>query len=506
MNEVSINDSNIIYSDNKIQENFSYFKILYIIATTIICFLGILIIIENLNIAYTSSQNKIQNLILFYVVYCSFSWLIIYLLAISIHKLLIFINNNDNISNSEEDGDLKLRYITNKNTMLNKSNYLSENVLMNNSINNLDIKDRELIKSDKNKIISTNQISNFGLSGNLRNDRIKTNLNLDNEILVGNDDIEKSNKSNFVSGNSYKLSDYIKNPANKLKLIYMILMLINYFILMFIGIYVILKLIREEVMQNYKLHYKIYLFTLLSVSKSAIIVIGFVIKFVSRKIESNSVKFELNEEFLQQIEKEIQEANKISGIISPDRNLIKYNDMFNRQDIVKNSSFNLDQFPSNSHIDHNKEKKSSGNLIDIEKKSHNNLKDINNQENNKNNEDNSLDKNKDNNIQARNIFNFKIKEKSEKKKNIKVINNENNIDKKINFKVNSDYNLDLSRNPEKYNDSLTNFKEKEDKNKNNYRKSLSNQFNSKKNILVEDYDFANSKIDLEQIVPSKNFL
>lgn len=514
MNEISINDSNIMNSDNKTEENFYYFKLVYIISTTIICFLGILIIVENSNILIAFSKNKTENLVLFYIVYCSFSWLIIYLLAIIIFKIaqLIFKRNKKNVE-SEED-ELELKYITNQNTILNKSNYLSENMINNNfpKFNSND-KDLELNNFEKNKdkIASTNNISNLGFSGNQRNYVLKTNLirnNLNNNNSPDNENLEKSNRNhNFISSNNNTFLNHMQNPAYKLKMIYLILMLVNYSVFTVFGAFVFVKVLKEEVFKNYKLHYKIYLFLLLSLSKSSIIVIGFVYKFVSKKIESNSVKFELNEEFLQQIEREIQEANKISGIISPDRNLIKYNDMFNRQDLNKNSNFLLNDSPIYNPKDPKLDKNSTENLIEKDK-----YIDLNIHKSAENEKENNVNSNfikynnnsikAENNDKARNIFNFKIKDNAEATKNNNINNNESERNKKINFKMNSDFNFNQNKDSAAAN-SFKSVKDNPEKINGNYRKSFTNEFNSKKNILAEDYGLINSKIDLEKLEPSK---
>jgi hypothetical protein len=492
MNEISINESNINNSDNnKSEENFYYFKLVYIIATSIIGFLGILILIENSNIIFSSSQNKTENLVLFYIIYCSFSWLIVYLFSLIIYKIFQFILKN-NKKETEEEDELELKYITNQNIILNKSNYSNEDMI----VNNFENKNYELKKFDQDKSASINNINNFALSGNVKNCRLKANLMINTENLPSNNDLENNNRGNFVSNNVNTFSNYKKNPANKLKLIYMVLMLLNYSVFMILGIFVIIKLLKEEVFKNYKLHYKIYLFALLSLIKSVLIVIGFIYKFVSRKIESNSVKFELNEEFLHQIEREIQEANRISGIISPDRNLIKYNHMFNRQDFNKNSNFALNKSASNNNLELNIGKKLTENLIDKEKELNIVVK---NQHENINFND-IHDKNNGEIYKARNIFNFKIKEKVEGI-NDNNINNSLKHHKKIKIKNNSDYNFNLNKDSFDAN-SIKNNQEEEEKDVNKYKKSFSNKFNSKQNILIQDYNLINSKIDSEKLEPS----
>ena len=513
MNENSINDSNILNSDrNKKEENFYYFKLTYIIITTIICFLGILTIFENLNLVVNKSQNKTESLVLFYIIYSSFSWLFIYVAALVIFKIAQFFtkNNSDNLSEESND-NLALKCITKENTNLNKSNNLNEFIFNNNNINNVntennnafelmnvDSKDKNNNNYDKNKNISTNNISRYAFSGNVKdqlNKNTKLNLfkNENNNISHNfiNDDLENNSvyKNNYNSAN--KDSVFFNFPNSQmLKLIYLILLLLNYSIFSIFGTVIFVKLIKEEIFKNYKLFYKIYLFMLLSVSKSAIIIIGFIYKFVSKHIESNSVKFELNEEFLQQIEKEIQEANRISGVISPDKNLIKFNEMFNRQDFSINKS-NV----TNNDLNNNKEKNSQNkNLNDIENpnaqntefnndnnnnndiNSHfnlinkgniSNLDDNNNTHKNisknemdnnskENNNENIINKNKEtinenNNFdkkEQRNIFNFKIQDKINNTVNNKEVKN-NIVDysqnKKINFKLNSDKNFVINK-------------------------------------------------------------
>ncbi len=336
-----------------------------------------------------------------------------------------------------------------------------------------------------------------------------------NNITQQANDLENSNNNIVIHDNNNRLWNYMKDSESDLKLIYFIIMLINYSLLAFLGVCVFVKVLEEKVFKNYKLHYKIYLFLLLSLSKSSIIVIGFIYKFVSEKIESNSVKFELNEEFLHQIEREIQEANRISGVISPDKNLIKYNEMFNRQDLNKNSNFIFNESPNNNE-DFKLYKKSNVNLIDEKENIINsnlnftddNFRNENEKKINSNNLNNLNEVDfKFNNDKAKDIFNFQIKEKAaEAKKDINLNDSEERNKKVVNFKMNSDFNFNLNKDKDAIEaNCFKNIKENEEKpNSINYRNSFSNElFNSKKNILTEDDDIINSKINLEKIEPSK---
>jgi len=482
-------------SENKTEEKLYYLKLVYIIASTIICFLGILIIFENSNLILGFLQNKTENLVLLYIVYCSFSWLLLYFFAEIIYKIVR--KNKKNIGYDDDDGDLELKNITKHNTALNKSNYLIENMIINDNFKN---------NSFENKNMEFNNLDKY-------KEKITSN---NNNITQQANDLENSNNNIVIHDNNNRLWNYMKDSESDLKLIYFIIMLINYSLLAFLGVCVFVKVLEEKVFKNYKLHYKIYLFLLLSLSKSSIIVIGFIYKFVSKKIESNLVKFELNEEFLRQIEREIQEANKISGVISPDKNLIKSNEMFKRQDLNKKSNFILNESLNNNE-DLKLHKNSTEYIINEKEKNKINTNLNFTDDNSRNENEKKIDSNNLNNLnevdfnfnndKAKDIFNFQIKEKAaEAKKDINLNDSEERNKKVVNFKMNSDFNFNLNKDKDAIEaNCFKNIKENEEKpNSINYRNSFSNElFNSKKNILTEDDDIFNSKINLEKINPSK---
>jgi len=502
MTEISINDSNMLITENKKDDNFYYYKLVYLIITTIICFLGILIIFENFNLFFFSTKT-FKNIVLFFIIYNSFSWLIIYLLALILYK------NSDkcftkNIYNEEASGeDLDLKQITNQNTLFNKCSNQREQML-NKNINlgkfNTENKDLDIINLEKNRELPINNSDKIFTSTKFKNHIFKSNVTLNNINANLHVECYENKNVNLNSANNENALNPFSNRSNYiLKFIYFNLLLINYSVISIIGIIILLKLYKQEVFKNYKLYYKIYLFVLLSLTKSAIIVIGFIYKFVSRKIESNSKKFDLNEEFLKEIEKEIQEANKISGIISPEKNLIKYNDMFNRQDFNKISSFNLFDSNRNSKL----EKNSADNLIFKDEIFLNNELniDLNNSKterekvNNQNNNKQFINFESNPNKKDTNYFNFRIgenpvnfNETESRKSNIKM-----KSEKKFKLGIESAI-LPLNSNGNNVNE-----------NKKKFKKSFSNINTLNKNIIIDDLDLLNNKIDLEKLEPS-NFV
>ncbi len=494
MTDISINDSNILNSDYKKEENFNYFKLVYIITTSIITFLGILIMIENTDLFFINSENKDKNLVLIYILFSTFSWLFILLVALFIFYIIKYYqktyNSNDTIGNNISE----MRCNINNNFTLNKSVNLNENLNPNlkdsNIINLINFNSNTEIKNLDNNII--------GLYNNSNNSFKQSKLYLNENYCsnfknVNNEKIQKNNLNTSLSENT--LLNNFNNPSYKFKFIYLILFLIYYTIFTIYGIFASIKLVKEGIFKNYKLHYKIYLFVFLSLSKSSIIVIGFMYKFFSKKVELNSVKFEINEEFLREIEREIKEANEISGIISPEINLIKHNDMFNRHYSNKQSNFKLNE-SSNGVQGSNFNVEFQKNLINkkdniIINNNHNLIdKDLNLvKKENCNSIDNILI---ENDIKKEiNIFDFKIKEK---------INDDNDKNKKVNFKIES--NSFFSK--DKYNTSIFSKNHNDPKNDNEViKKSTTIDYINKKSILNGDIDLINSKIDLEKIEPSK---
>lgn len=329
--ENSLNESQINTLDNSREDYFYYCKILYFISTSIISFLGILVVFENSSLIF-HSKNKSESSIIKYILFYSFSWLIIFLLALLVSKFLLNCilgrkKSNDN-KNKLLDQEIQSKTLSSKEMpKINKSNNLNDIMLNGNSHferNNLESLNVE------NNINNMNQINSQG-NKNLSNFIINTTYRNNHFTSEINDLNEKHSLLSFIQF------------SNKFKLVYINLVFLNYAILAVVGIMLIFKLFNEEIFRNYKHHYKIYLFMFLSFCKSSIILVGFIFKIINKKREANSLKFEIDEDFVKQIEKEIQEANKISGVISPDKNLIKYNDMLNRQDVssflnIKNSN------------------------------------------------------------------------------------------------------------------------------------------------------------------------
>lgn len=424
MNDNSINDSNNLSDHNdKNNHNYNYFKLLYIITTVIITFLGVLIIFEEYKIL-TNQENKSEIFILYYIIYSTISWLIIFLLSYLINFLSNFI-------------------------LKHEGNF------------------------DKNRLIEEN-------SKEINRNNISHN-NLDNNPFERNINRNISNTKNSINKTYLKEHDelyYIFNfpISERLRFIFVLLLFLNYIMISILGILFLNKILNEEIFKNYKLHYKIYLFILLSVCKSSIIIICIVYKFINTKIESNSTKFELNEEFIKQVEREIQEANRISGIIQPDRNLIHYNEMFNRQSMFDISLTNKDR----------KSPFNKTGQLELSAASHKNEY----KKNNKNNvnESNEYILHRPNTVNSSNLnsvdyITCKVPHFSNMEKTDEHFVNDK-------FKSSCDLNKNILKN---------NFEKQNNEEKFTNKKSYSN------NILDNQFIFSNTeKIDIEKLEPSKN--
>lgn len=123
----------------------------------------------------------------------------------------------------------------------------------------------------------------------------------------------------------------------------------------------------KQFYQHYKNYLDTYLFILLNFLKSLVIFFIAFYYLFKKKFKSNKLKIELDEEFIKQVEKEVEQANKFSGVIAPTQDLIKFNSMFNRQyasDLkeesgdphnphISNYQVNLPVFNDSSNIDFN---------------------------------------------------------------------------------------------------------------------------------------------------------
>jgi hypothetical protein len=119
--------------------------------------------------------------------------------------------------------------------------------------------------------------------------------------------------------------------------------------------------------QHYQSYVDTYLFILLNFVKSLVIFCVAFYYLFKKKFKSNKLKIELDEEFIKQVEKEVEQANKFSGVIAPAQDLIKFNSMFNRQyasDLkeeagnsgISNHQVNLPVFNDSSSLDFNLKK------------------------------------------------------------------------------------------------------------------------------------------------------
>jgi hypothetical protein len=157
---------------------------------------------------------------------------------------------------------------------------------------------------------------NIETSKNLIENEFKANENTDNQMdhtLIKSEQNSQTFYTLFVT-------------------IFIIILLIFYLISIPASIFAMNSLLMTK---NFKSEYLkfifVFLFIIINLIKSLFIFILSVYYFLLEKFYSNKMKINFDEEFIQNIEKEIEQANKFSGVIGPSKDLIKLNYMFNRQ-------------------------------------------------------------------------------------------------------------------------------------------------------------------------------
>jgi len=175
----------------------------------------------------------------------------------------------------------------------------------------------------------------------------KDNKGVDDSLLIRFETISLTNYTNSNSHYSY------------LAAMFLIVLLGFYTVCIPTSVYVIYQIFKIKVfVHNFYKYSNVLLFIFLNLSKS--IGIGICcIYFFFQKLKTSRIKIDLDEEFVKRVEQEIEQVKKCSGIFIADSNIIKKNDMFNRQMFLTNKG-DRKNFGLNSKLQSNKNRQHIG--------------------------------------------------------------------------------------------------------------------------------------------------
>lgn len=123
----------------------------------------------------------------------------------------------------------------------------------------------------------------------------------------------------------------------------------------------IINMKSSSLFSNSEKYSSVYTFISINLVLSVAILGVIIYVYVIKKMQSNKVKLNLDEEFIKNIEDEIQRSNLFSGIIPSNNNLIHLNEMFNKQKIfeLQNNNYSLDKLNLNKKIQEKEDKNNS---------------------------------------------------------------------------------------------------------------------------------------------------